>query len=88
MADDISVCIYWENSSGNLSAKDGTILYVNVTCSKGKQSVSMTSKYELTCVEYEDVNSTQEDTGTLVCNPTGNSIRSIEHWIWTFLERE
>lgn len=88
MADDISVCVYWENDGSYTSSKDGLVLCVDVTCTKGKQSASMTSRYELTCADYEDIEADVTDTGTLAVNPSGNMVVSAEHWIWSFLERE
>ena len=41
MADDISVCIYWENDGRYQISKNDVILCVKVTCMKGEQTESM-----------------------------------------------
>lgn len=87
MADDISVCIYWENDGSYISSKDDTVLCVKVTCSKGEQSSTMLTKYILSCVNYDgDTSST--DSGNESVNPSDNLIETSEHWVWSFLERE
>ena len=87
MADDISVCIYWENDGSYQISKNDVILCVKVTCTKGDQTASMLSKYNLSCMDYEDAE-IGVDTGDDTVNPSKNDILKSEHWSWSFLERE
>ena len=87
MADDISVCIYWENDGSYLTSKNDTVLCVKVICTKGDQTASMLSKYNLSCVEYENAES-GVDSGNDIVNPSKNDILKSEHWSWSFLECE
>ena len=87
MADDISVCIYWENDGSYQISKNDVILCVKVTCTKGDQTASMLSKYNLSCMDYEDAEIGM-DTGDDTVNPSKNDILKSEHWSWSFLERE
>ena len=87
MADDISVCIYWENYGSYRTSKNDIVLCLKVTCRKGEQTASMLSKYNLSCMAYE---SAEEgvDTGNKTVNPSNNAIEKKEYWSWSFLERE
>ncbi len=87
MADDISICIYWENDGSYISSKNDTVLCVKVTCSKGEQSSTMLTKYTLSCVDY-DGDTSGTDSGNESVNPSDNIIETSEHWVWSFLERE
>lgn len=96
MADDLSVCIYWE--TGDPATKDDVTLFVKVTCSKGNQTASMISTYNLVCTQFSSGESGQADDGTssgtagngniTAANPSGNNIDSTECWKWSFMERE
>lgn len=87
MADDISICIYWENDGSYVESKNDIVLCIKVTCTKGDQAASMLSKYNLSCMEYENAES-DVDTGDDIVNPSKNEILKSERWSWSFLERE
>ena len=58
-----------------------------MTCTKGDQTASMLSKYNLSCMDYEDAEN-GVDIGDDTVNPSKNKILKKEHWSWSFLERE
>lgn len=87
MADDISVCIYWENDGSYQISKNDVVLCVKVTCTKGDQMAAMLSKYNLSCMDYENAVE-GVDAGNKTVNPTDNAIEKKEYWSWSFLERE
>ncbi|MBO4951490.1 MAG: hypothetical protein J6C99_01100 [Lachnospiraceae bacterium] len=90
MADDISVCIYWETDSEDLTEKNDVTLCIKVTCSKGDQKAAMLSKYALTSTDFQE----DDSSGTLnpemyeAVNPAKKDIDKSEYWKWTFMERE
>lgn len=90
MADDISVCIYWETDSEDLTAKNDVTLCIKVTCSKGDQTAAMLSKYALTSTDFpeDDSSGTPDPEMYSAVNPAGKEIDKSEYWKWTFMERE
>lgn len=87
MADDISVCIYWEDDGGYVSSKDDVELVVRVVCSKGTQTAAMETRYVLSCMTYDDTDDVT-DNGNPAVNPSDNLTEASEQWIWSYLERD
>ncbi|MBQ8912507.1 MAG: hypothetical protein IJ054_00485 [Lachnospiraceae bacterium] len=83
IADDISVCMYWECEEFDI--KDEALLTVEVTVSKGGQTSTTTSYYELTVNKFSDAASGDMENNTLneAFNPAGNKIDLTEDWTWT-----
>ena len=86
MADDISVCIYWETDSEDLTAKNDVTLCIKVTCSKGDQKAAMLSKYALTSTDLQEDASpsaiTPDQKMYEAINPTTNSINEINGMLY------
>ncbi len=83
MADDISICMYWECE--DFSIKDEALLTVEVTVTKGDQTSTTTSYYELSVSDFPDAADgvTEDNTANEAYNPTGNKINLKENWKWT-----
>ncbi|MBQ9278969.1 MAG: hypothetical protein IJ224_10095 [Lachnospiraceae bacterium] len=83
MADDISVCMYWECEDADI--KDQAIFTVEVTVTKGGQTSTTTSYYELGMTYYDDeISGIIENNKTdEAFNPSGNTIDLNERWTWT-----
>ena len=83
MADDISVCMYWECEEFNI--KDEALLTVEVTVTKGDQTSTTTSYYELSVNKFDDADEGVKENNTLsnAYNPAGNTIDLTEDWKWT-----
>lgn len=98
MADDISVCIYWENDGSYQTSKGDVTLCVKVSCTKGNQTASMLSRYTLNCTSFANADATGDayttgkhgDNAEMIeaANPKGNNIATGEYWKWVFEERE
>lgn len=83
MADDISVCMYWE--CDDISIKEQAVLTVEVTVTKGDQKSTTTSYYELGVSYYsgnmsDKIENDKEDPAF---NPAGNTIDLNERWTWS-----
>ena len=83
MADDISVCMYWECEDFNI--KDQAVLTVEVTVTKGDQKSTTTSYYELGVSYYSGNMSdkVENDKEDHAFNPAGNTIDLNERWTWS-----
>ena len=83
MADDISVCMYWE--CDDISIKDQAVLTVEVTVTKGDQKSTTTSYYELGVSYYSGTVSgkTENNKTDQAFNPAGNTIDLNERWTWS-----
>ncbi|MBQ8913692.1 MAG: hypothetical protein IJ054_06580 [Lachnospiraceae bacterium] len=83
MADDISVCMYWECE--DIDIKDQAILTVEVTVTKGGQTSTTTSYYELGMTYFDDEISEKIENNKTdsAFNPAGNTIDLNERWTWT-----
>ncbi len=108
---EIELCMYWtpadtvdlDDNSGALYdqdqlAKNGAILYIEITCSAGSQSYTILNSYKLKQGYFgtseADVllkNSLVSDVGSAYYNPlkcTIDTVTKPEKWTWTFLSRE
>ena len=108
-----SVCIYWElpedyeastyEQSGNINGltgeeKEGTRLFVEITCEAGSQSYTIVNEYTLKAVTLVDdssdevsnyineMTSLQDDHAQF--NPCENNIATNEKWEWELVSRE
>ena len=95
MADDISVCMYWEDD--DMLDVNGALLTVIVTVTKGDQTASFTSQYELELAEEDesDGDASAEDAYSALTddqrydstpddafNPSHNKIDMTQIWHW------
>ncbi len=83
MADDIYVCMYWECDDPEI--KDETLLTIEVTVSKGGQTSTITSYYELGVNYFSDAGegTSENNMSSDAFNPAGNRINLDENWTWT-----
>lgn len=80
MADDIYICMYWAND--DISDKNETVLTVEVTVTKGEQTYTLTSYYELAVYPFDEEHTT-DSTMNEYFNPNGRYIDLSENWVWT-----
>ncbi|MDD5953550.1 MAG: hypothetical protein PUC32_07925 [Oscillospiraceae bacterium] len=102
VADETTVSIYWTKPSGtkryddNQNSNTDTIVYVTVTCTKGKQTSDVTKSYNLTMEKTENyaLRGTDEEGNPIyypdsvmisssVLNPDNFPIDPRESWIFT-----
>ncbi|MBO6114587.1 MAG: hypothetical protein J6P57_05975 [Lachnospiraceae bacterium] len=83
MADDISVCMYWECE--DVDVKDLAMLTVEVTVTKGGQTSTTTSYYELSVSTFSDSDEGEKENNmnSTAFNPSGNTIDLTENWKWS-----